>query len=108
MPAKLIDGQDAFTPEATQVFTAIFTHFDKDNDGVLSDSELDAFAIATNASPFDDASKQEIRDFFDVDSSKQLTKRGFLEMFLVQTLADEDETWKDLIKLGYNKDLKPF
>ena len=44
----LLDEEDAFTPLALQALTEIFQRFDLDNDGVFSQQEIDAFAIASN------------------------------------------------------------
>ncbi|PRP86718.1 hypothetical protein PROFUN_02867 [Planoprotostelium fungivorum] len=103
----LIDKKSGdFTQKAQKAFEEIFARFDQDKDGALNSVELDAFATACNGTPFDDSSKQEIIDYFDVTDDNALTLKGFLEMYHTQTSGDSSETWKDLTKLGYNGQLE--
>jgi Ca2+-binding EF-hand superfamily protein len=102
----LLDDEDWFTPSAERVLTEIFEKFDVDKDGALNKNELDAFATATNGTPFDKETLQEIKDAFDVNEKEDLTKKGFFEMYHLQTLSEPKETWKDIKKHGYNKNLQ--
>ncbi|KAJ3055159.1 hypothetical protein HK097_011313 [Rhizophlyctis rosea] len=97
----LLDDNDQFLPEVQKALLEIFDKFDLDKDGKLNNAELDAFAVASNGEPFDDASLNDLFANFDNDKGK-LTKDGFLDMFHLQTLSDEDETYKDLEKHGYS------
>eukprot|EP00842_Homolaphlyctis_polyrhiza_P000876 jgi/Hompol1/178/HPOL_005248-RA len=105
--ARILDDEDDFTAPARQAFETIFKRFDKDADGVLNQAELDAFAVFSNGAKFDEATLAEIRSYFNVNEHGHMTLRGFLEMFQVQTLGDEDETWKDLRTHGFNEQLEP-
>ncbi|KAJ3286271.1 hypothetical protein HK104_009119 [Borealophlyctis nickersoniae] len=102
---ELLDGEDQFTPDAQAALLEIFARFDKDKDGALNRAELDEFAIASNGEKFDEASVRELLEAFDNQDGK-LTKDGFLDMFHLQTLSEEEETRKDLLKHGYNEKLE--
>ena len=52
--------------------------------------------------------KQEIRDNFEVDKDGFLTLNGFIQMYSLQTTADEEETYKDLHRNGFDRNLKPI
>ncbi|KAI8058154.1 hypothetical protein BDF22DRAFT_664195 [Syncephalis plumigaleata] len=97
--------EDFFTPACESALTEIFKRFDKDNDGALSLEELNAFAEATNGEAFTEETLDEIKESFDVNDQNDLTLRGFLEMYTLQTTSEPEETWKDLRKLGYNEQL---
>ncbi|PWZ02784.1 hypothetical protein BCV70DRAFT_234575 [Testicularia cyperi] len=74
-------------------------------DDVLTEAELDEFAKATNGEPLPQESKDEIREFLDTDDTGSLTFRGFCEMFHLQSDNEPEETWKDLVKLGFDHQL---
>ncbi|KAJ3041588.1 hypothetical protein HDV00_009065 [Rhizophlyctis rosea] len=116
--APLLDDNDQFTPKAQKALLEIFTKYDKDTDGLLNKEELDAFATDSNGEPvaypsypnpsfrvFDQDSLDDLFANFDNEDGK-LTKDGFLDMFHLQTLSDEDETYKDLENHGYGPDLE--
>ena len=98
----LLDNEDAFHPQVEKIFKQIFTDFDKDGDGSLKVSELRNFSKAAsgNQKPFSNEEIEEIFEYFDSDDRK-LTFRGFLEMYQIQTLADEEETLTDLRNLKF-------
>jgi len=58
---------------------------------------LDAWATDTNGSPFSDDTKEEMLEFLDVTDSGDLTFKGFLQIYQLQTENEEDETWNDLV-----------
>ncbi|KAI9137450.1 hypothetical protein BKA69DRAFT_1128192 [Paraphysoderma sedebokerense] len=111
---SLIDQEtEDFTPEFEAVLNEIFERYDKDNDNEWSLQELQNYAIDMNGVEFDADTLSEIYSFFttspnssDPDGRPNLTKAGFLELYHLQSTNDEDETWKDLKKLGYAEDLK--
>ncbi|KAJ3308260.1 hypothetical protein HDV04_001506 [Boothiomyces sp. JEL0838] len=72
----------------------IFLNYDKDKDGVLNALELDTFVIETSGHTFSETEKQELLYFDNKDGN--LTLKGFVEMYQLQTLSDPDETIKDL------------
>ncbi|KAJ3110585.1 hypothetical protein HDU96_006461 [Phlyctochytrium bullatum] len=102
----LIGPNDQLTQQVVTALLEIFGRFDDDNDGALSREELEAFAIATNGEKFEEEAVNELKKSFNVDGNGNLTRRGFLEMYQLQTLSDPDETWRDLIKHGYSVKLQ--
>ncbi|KAJ1878242.1 hypothetical protein H4R99_008522 [Coemansia sp. RSA 1722] len=103
MPVDLIQDDMEFTPECEAALVEIFSRYDKDNDGALNDEEIQAFAKYTN-----EAELEEIRDNLDCrEEDGALLKGGFLQLYSLQTNAgDEEETWKDLKKHGYDDSLQ--
>lgn len=99
---EFFDDEDAFLEPVSKALTEIFEKFDHDKDGLLNEKELQQFVMATNGQKLDERSLQEIRENFHVDDQNRLTKRGFLEMYQLQTLSEPEETWKDLQKHGYD------
>ncbi|SPO20809.1 uncharacterized protein UTRI_00286 [Ustilago trichophora] len=73
---------------------------------VLTEADLDAFSSVTNGAALPQESKDEIREFLDADEDGNLTLRGFIEMYHLQSDNDPEETWKDLGKLGFGADLE--
>lgn len=102
----LITEDGDLTEEFHQLLKDIFTRFDKNQDAKWDEEELDDFARTCNGKPFDKNSKEEIKENFEVSEEGWLTLKGFIEMYHLQTSAEESETWKDLEKLGYNKQLQ--
>ncbi len=108
---EFLDDEDSFLPQVTKCLLEIFDRFDVDKDGTLNDKEIGAYFAATNDMDFSDDEEeemeqevlQEIKDNFETDDNGNLTKRGFLEMYQLQTLSEPQETWRDLQKHGYNE-----
>lgn len=73
---------------------------------VFTEADLDAFSTVTNGANLPQESKDEIREFLDTDKDGNLTLRGFIEMYHLQSDNDGEETWKDLGKLGFGDDLE--
>ncbi|KAG0208051.1 hypothetical protein BGX28_000871 [Mortierella sp. GBA30] len=105
-PPTLVDEDGALTQECEDALVAIFERYDVDKDGALSNAELDAFAKDTNGDVFDEDTRTEITEFLDLDAKGQLTLKGFLQMYNLQTSSEPEETWKDLQKHGYDTKLK--
>lgn len=72
----------------------------------MTEADLDAFSTVTNGSALPQESKDEIREFLDTDKDGNLTLRGFIEMYHLQSDNEPEETWKDLGKLGFGDDLE--
>ncbi|GJJ77318.1 hypothetical protein EMPS_09677 [Entomortierella parvispora] len=106
VPPSLTDEDGALTQACEDALVAIFEKYDVDKDGALSNAELDAFAKDTNGDVFDEDTRTEITEFLDLDDKGQLTKKGFLQMYNLQTSSEPEETWKDLQKHGYDSSLK--
>ncbi|EGG22411.1 hypothetical protein DFA_04532 [Cavenderia fasciculata] len=106
---NLLDKEDDYFLESVEkALKEIFARYDKDGDGALSIEELNAFAIGCNGQAFDQDSIESIQESFDVtdDDKQYLTLKGFMEMYLLQSSAEPEETWKDIKKHGYNTDFK--
>ncbi|KAG0220536.1 hypothetical protein BGX31_010896 [Mortierella sp. GBA43] len=70
-----------------------------DEEGALTQECEDALV-------FNEDSLAEIREFFDLDDKNNLTLKGFLQMYNLQTSSEPEETWKDLQKHGYDTNLR--
>ncbi|KAF9483913.1 hypothetical protein BDN70DRAFT_873318 [Pholiota conissans] len=71
----------------------------------LSDEGLREWALATNGEPFSEDTKSDVVEFFDVTDDGNLTFKGFLQVYQLQTENEEKETWKDLEAHGFNRTL---
>ena len=80
--------------------------FDVDQDGALAPKELEAYCVACNGAPLPQDELDEIANAFSLDARGNLTLRGFMEMYSLQTEARPMDTWSDLRKLGYGLDLQ--
>ncbi|OLY81426.1 Mitochondrial Rho GTPase 2 [Smittium mucronatum] len=104
--APLVTDDFDITTNLETALKEIFERYDLDCDSLLNDKELDDFAIFTNGEPFSKEEKLEISENLDCSEDGFLTLPGFIQMYSLQTCSgDELETWKDLLKHGYNKDL---
>ncbi|PPQ76562.1 hypothetical protein CVT26_013227 [Gymnopilus dilepis] len=71
----------------------------------LTEEGLQRWAVDTNGSPFSEETKEEVFESFDVTDNGELTFMGFFQLYQLQTENDEAETWKDLEKHGFDKNL---
>ncbi|GAC95671.1 hypothetical protein PHSY_003247 [Pseudozyma hubeiensis SY62] len=127
--APLLDDEGDLTPKFESALIRIFARFSTpykksnpevqafgsksstsiprpDSSDVLTEADLDAFSTVTNGSALPQESKDEIREFLDTDKDGNLTLRGFIEMYHLQSDNEPEETWKDLSKLGFGDDLE--
>lgn len=82
----LFDDDDWLSPPLLKMLNDVFARFDIDADGALSESELQAFARACNdGTALDTDELDQIKQYFDTDSSGRLTLKGFHEMYHMQT-----------------------
>jgi Ca2+-binding EF-hand superfamily protein len=105
--SSLVDEEGDLTEEAVSVLDEIFHKYDLDKDAHLNKEELLAFSSDTNAdgSPFSEEELEEIVEYLDVrDNDNALTLKGFVEMYGLQTSADEELTWADLYVHGYTRE----
>lgn len=109
----LCDEKNDATRSFKQVLVQLFGRFDVDKDKLLSEAELKAFSREANEDEreFTVEEIEEMKEFFDwtelgPNGVGGLTLRGWMQMYVTQTAADEDETWKDLRRLGYTNQLK--
>ncbi|KAF8797947.1 hypothetical protein BYT27DRAFT_7203636 [Phlegmacium glaucopus] len=75
-------------------------------DACLTSEGLDRWACETNGTPFTKETKDELIEFLDVTDDGNLTLKGFLQIYQLQTENDEEETWRDLSKHGFDRTLK--
>lgn len=108
------DGAGDATRKFKQVLVEIFNRFDVDKDMVLNVAELKAFSRAANEDgrEFTEEELSEMEEMFDwrdpADGKEGgLTLRGWLQMYVTQSGASPEETWRDLQCLGYNGQLDP-
>ncbi|PPQ70955.1 hypothetical protein CVT24_009955 [Panaeolus cyanescens] len=119
MAASLLDEEGDITPQFERCLAHIFAKFcspavERPVDGkvfltppanaCLTGTGLDEWAIATNGEPLAQESKDEL-EFLDVNDDGHLTFKGFLQLYQLQSENDEEETWKDLQKHGFDRTL---
>jgi len=118
----LDDDEDWFLPKAEAVLEEIFRRFDshhqpfpmtdsaqslpKREELYWEENDLQSFALATNGRKFTKDELNEVRMNLEHDDKGRLTCQGFMCFYHLQTTSHPDETWKDLKKLGYDKELK--
>ncbi|GAA6003248.1 hypothetical protein JCM10207_001824 [Rhodosporidiobolus poonsookiae] len=79
------------------------------SEAVMGREQLNAFARTTNGSDLEDASFDEIVEYLDVTDKKELTFKGFTQLYTLQTQNDHSETVHDLESWGYDAaTLKPL
>jgi hypothetical protein len=71
----------------------------------LTEEALEKWALETNGEPISQETKVEIMEFFDLNDDGNLIFKGFLQLYQLQTENDEEETWKDLKKHGFDEKL---
>ncbi|KDQ18030.1 hypothetical protein BOTBODRAFT_29342 [Botryobasidium botryosum FD-172 SS1] len=126
---RLLDDEDSITPEFEECLARIFSKYAQAQSSTapaptsnaentpspavaralssyMTPAALDRWAIDTNGEPFSEESKQEMVDFLDMDDDGNLTFKGFLQIYQLQTENDEDETWRDLEKHGFDRALE--
>ncbi|KAF8902054.1 hypothetical protein CPB84DRAFT_1961730 [Gymnopilus junonius] len=74
-------------------------------DAYLTEEGLQKWALDTNGTPFSEETKEEVIESFDVTDNGELTFMGFFQLYQLQTENDEEETWKDLQKHGFDRNL---
>ncbi|KAJ2842813.1 hypothetical protein J3B02_005467 [Coemansia erecta] len=93
MPAELLQDDMEFTAECEAALVEIFSRYDEDKDGALNEQEIQSFAKFTNEK--------------EAKNDGALLMSGFIQLYSLQTNAgDEEETWNDLKKHGYNDKLE--
>jgi len=75
------------------------------NDAYLTSEGLDAWARDTNGAPFSEETKEELVEFLDVTADGNLTFKGFIQIYQLQTENDPEETWSDLASHGFDRTL---
>jgi len=109
--AVLLDpsGEHGLSDPFRVVLIEVFERFDVDRDGALCRDELQNFAVAANAGEdLQDDEVEQLQQFFETDGKGNLTLKGFLQMYHMQTTARSSDTWRDLQRLGYQPSLEPL
>ncbi|KAG6951043.1 hypothetical protein JG688_00013911 [Phytophthora aleatoria] len=104
----LLIGKDGnLTRDFEAVLTRLFISFlEKPTDKSLTLDKLKDFSkICNDGKPFSDEEIKEIQTYFQCDENKGLTLKGFKDMYHTQSSAEPMETWRDMKKLGYDKEL---
>ncbi|KWU44998.1 hypothetical protein RHOSPDRAFT_33539 [Rhodotorula sp. JG-1b] len=70
--------------------------------GSMGRTEMNAFAKATNGSDLPNDQWEELTTYLDVNDNTELTFKGFISLYSLQTENDEAETNKDLEHWGYD------
>lgn len=102
------------TPLAVKCFTRIFKICDYDNDGVLSDTELNDFQLKCFGVRLNSSSLQEVKSLLLTNNTNtnenllnnEITLKGFLYLQMLFFKKGRHETsWTVLKKFGYDKNL---
>lgn len=98
---SMLLGKDGnITPEFEAVLEKVYHQFAKD--GGMGSSQLKEFSRICNIEKeFSDKEIEEIQAYFQCDSKRRLTLRGFKDMYHTQSSAEPTETWCDITNLGY-------
>jgi len=102
--SKIVENGEV-QPKFVAALNEIFKRFDKNNDGALDETELNALHLVTNLTPISPSEWKFFRQHFEVDRNRNLTLNGFVNFYISQALGDVDEVWKDLKALGYDNEL---
>jgi len=116
MTDHLLDEEGGITDKFEEVLKRIFGKYCTPTPGesdplelspsaFMSPGSLDKWAVDTNGSPLPDDEKDEIKEFMDVNGDGNLTFKGFTQIYQLQTENDENETWRDLEKHGFDRSL---
>jgi len=114
---KLLDDDGAVTEQFERVLQRIFLKYctpkpsetnpsTLPTNAYLPPDALDKWATDTNGSTLPDDQKEEIKEYMDVNEEGNLTFKGFVQIYQLQTENDEEETWKDLQKHGFTRNLE--
>ncbi|CAH0473349.1 unnamed protein product [Peronospora belbahrii] len=105
---SLLIGKDGnLTRDFETVLTRLFiSYLENPTDKSLTLHKLREFSkICNNGKPFKDGEIEDIQKYFQCDEKKGLTLKGFKDMYHTQSSAEPMETWRDLKKLGFHKEL---
>ncbi|KAJ1915662.1 hypothetical protein H4219_004192 [Mycoemilia scoparia] len=115
----LLFDENTLSPQLNEVIAVLFSRFDKDQDGMLSVSELSELVSVSNGSiPNPNSIKQLIATFEGMHKNNsrhigvqptKLSRDGLTTFFLMQSIEDPEETRSDLKKFGFDpKTLQPL
>lgn len=101
----LVEKNGALSEKFRLVLGEVFRRFDKDGDGALCRAELEEFAKESGTGQIEAEDIKQLKTYFDTDTAGNLTRKGFEQMYLMQSNHQAVDTWKDLERLGYTKEL---
>ncbi|POM79860.1 Hypothetical protein PHPALM_2373, partial [Phytophthora palmivora] len=96
--ALLIGKDGNLTRDFEAVLTRLFI-------SLTLDKHKEFSKICNDGKPFSDDEIKEIQTYFQCDENKGLTLKGFKDMYHTQSSAEPMETWRDMKKLGFDKEL---
>ncbi|GAA5983423.1 hypothetical protein JCM5350_007645 [Sporobolomyces pararoseus] len=106
----LLDSEGAISDQLYEVLEEVFARYSKapvkakgeNDEKVCGRSGLNAFAMDTNGQEMSDETYNEIVEYLDVTQEGELTIKGFVQLYQLQTENDALETEKDLRAWGYD------
>ncbi|GAA5883773.1 hypothetical protein JCM3774_005669 [Rhodotorula dairenensis] len=115
-PSLLLTAEGELSDKFYAILQAVFLRHAKFPDSVAAEedplkrakagsmgrAEMNAFANATNGSDLPDDQWEELTTYLDVNDETELTFKGFIALYSLQTENDEAETTKDLEHWGYD------
>eukprot|EP01094_Clydonella_sp_ATCC50884_P014820 TRINITY_DN2539_c0_g1_i1.p1 TRINITY_DN2539_c0_g1~~TRINITY_DN2539_c0_g1_i1.p1 ORF type:complete len:108 (-),score=24.43 TRINITY_DN2539_c0_g1_i1:379-702(-) len=85
----------------------IFEEHDADKDNAWSVEELQHFAKkCNNGTEMPEDEIEQMREAFTRNEAGNWTFEGILELYSMQTPVEPEETWKDLLAHGFDRELK--
>ncbi|GAA5837690.1 hypothetical protein JCM5353_003818 [Sporobolomyces roseus] len=105
----LLDKEGAISDQLYEVLEEVFVRYAKpptkpkgeNDEKVCGRSGLNAFAKDTNGEEMTDETYNEIVEYLDVTEEGELTFKGFIQLYQLQTENDATETENDLKAWGY-------
>ncbi|CCI43395.1 unnamed protein product [Albugo candida] len=103
----LLANDGSLSRDFEAILTKLFiSYLEKPTDKCMTLENLKKFSIDCNHGvAFSHHEIKEIQTYFQCDEKKQLTLRGFKDIYRTQSSAEPIETWRDLRSLGYEKEL---
>ncbi|GAA5954375.1 hypothetical protein JCM3765_004440 [Sporobolomyces pararoseus] len=106
----LLDSEGAISDQLYEVLEEVFARYSKppvkpkeeNDEKVCGRKGLNAFAMDTNGQEMSDETYNEIVEYLDVTQEGELTIKGFVQLYQLQTENDALETEKDLRAWGYD------
>lgn len=92
-----------FTKKGLETLREIFIALDRDGNQKWNEAEMQFFGNSTNGKDFGEDVKLFCK-LYECENG-ELTFLGFAQFYATQSLADPNETWKDLSRFGYDYQL---
>ncbi|GAA5903862.1 uncharacterized protein JCM6883_002009 [Sporobolomyces salmoneus] len=106
----LLDSEGALSDQLYECLKEVFARYSKEplkgkggkEEKVCGREGLDRFAVDTNGQGMTNETYNEIVEYLDVTEDGELTMKGFVQLYQLQTENDASETEKDLRAWGYD------